>query len=580
MDWNADEVADWLKEIRLSKYAKRFKDDLEVTNCKDREILLKESSKLASIKSKQPAVPIGRDFAKNTQTLSTPLITVSNFDDDDDEQKLIVVYGDDQRRAHTEYRSNEKLPLNQRVINFKHSVGGQSVSDDSSDRDFSLTDSHNKHHFDICDEDPNRPVDPTPTASAVATRATQMVELLSSDNVALREKLQSVYYEMSRMQKVESELEILRTAYEELQISFRKRENLEYSTRTRIETEMKKLRERNRNLKAELEKCKSEVEQGKNSLENFKRELKLKNEVIRQLICQNSNFISTREELEGTINQQNTQIGELERDKDLLSSSLAQSRERITCLQNELEQKLHTNYVSSTGMADGLHVTESNPVDEGSGSTTADEIRTRHRHSISADEGIAELDGPTSIPVLLEMLREKDERIQVLEDNLSRLEQTLMQEGTSRSLAIKAVSVPKEARIVALEKSIQEREKIIAECRAENLKSVEELYVANRRCADLESIIKSLHSQLAEKTARIHILQNNNSDELSEPEWPLDPAYCRTDFVRMRELARDSYAESLDSGMSLTNALDAKQTDPEFKTMDEPDELSVHFWSV
>lgn len=161
-----------------------------------------------------------------------------------------------------------------------------------------------------------------------------------------------------------------------------------------------------------------------------------------------------------------------------------------------------------------------------------------------------------------------------------KLEQTLMQEGTSRSLAIKAVSVPKEARIVALEKSIQEREKIIAACRAENLKSVEELYVANRRCADLESIIKSLHSQLAEKTARIHILQNNNSDELSEPEWPLDPAYCRTDFVRMRELARDSYAESLDSGMSLTNALDAKQTDPEFKTMDEPDELSVHFWSV
>lgn len=46
----------------------------------------------------------------------------------------------------------------------------------------------------------------------------------------------------------------------------------------------------------------------------------------------------------------------------------------------------------------------------------------------------------------------------------------------------------REARIVALEKSIQEREKIVAECRAENLKSVEELYVANRRCADLESM--------------------------------------------------------------------------------------------
>ena len=44
-----------------------------------------------------------------------------------------------------------------------------------------------------------------------------------------------------------------------------------------------------------------------------------------------------------------------------------------------------------------------------------------HRHSNSADEGIAELDGPTSVPVLLEMLREKDGRIQVLGENISRV---------------------------------------------------------------------------------------------------------------------------------------------------------------
>lgn len=55
------------------------------------------------------------------------------------------------------------------------------------------------------DKDPDRPVDSTPTASAVATRATQMVELLSRDNVALREKLQSVYHKMSRMQTVRKE---------------------------------------------------------------------------------------------------------------------------------------------------------------------------------------------------------------------------------------------------------------------------------------------------------------------------------------------------------------------------------------
>lgn len=57
--------------------------------------------------------------------------------------------------------------------------------------------------------------------------------------------------------------------------------------------------------------------------------------------------------------------------------------------------------------------------------------------------------------------------------------------------------------------------------------------------------IKSLHSQLSEKSARIRFLQNNNEhdegdDEPSEPEWPLDPAFCRTDFAHTKDLARDS----------------------------------------
>ena len=58
---------------------------------------------------------------------------------------------------------------------------------------------------DIYDEDKDTAVDSTPVASAVATRATQMVELLSRDNVALREKLESVYLKMNNMQMVSNE---------------------------------------------------------------------------------------------------------------------------------------------------------------------------------------------------------------------------------------------------------------------------------------------------------------------------------------------------------------------------------------
>lgn len=68
----------------------------------------------------------------------------------------------------------------------------------------------------------------------------------------------------------------------------------------------------------------------------------------------------------------------------------------------------------------GLHVTERRTVKDET-RLMNDEKTTHHRHTNSADEGIAELDGPTNIPVLLELLREKDDRIQVLGENITRV---------------------------------------------------------------------------------------------------------------------------------------------------------------
>lgn len=68
----------------------------------------------------------------------------------------------------------------------------------------------------------------------------------------------------------------------------------------------------------------------------------------------------------------------------------------------------------------GLHVTERSTVKDET-RLMNDEKTTHHRHTNSADEGIAELDGPTNIPVLLELLREKDDRIQVLGENITRV---------------------------------------------------------------------------------------------------------------------------------------------------------------
>ena len=65
-----------------------------------------------------------------------------------------------------------------------------------------------------------------------------------------------------------------------------------------------------------------------------------------------------------------------------------------------------------------MHVTQRIP---DTADTRSEETITNHLHSISSDEGIAELDGPISVPILLDQLKEKDERIQVLGDKLLRV---------------------------------------------------------------------------------------------------------------------------------------------------------------
>lgn len=52
---------------------------------------------------------------------------------------------------------------------------------------------------------------------------------------------------------------------------------------------------------------------------------------------------------------------------------------------------------------------------------TEEKMLINHRHTNSTDEGIAEIDGPISSIVLLELLKEKDATIQKLEDQLSRV---------------------------------------------------------------------------------------------------------------------------------------------------------------
>ena len=65
-----------------------------------------------------------------------------------------------------------------------------------------------------------------------------------------------------------------------------------------------------------------------------------------------------------------------------------------------------------------------------------------------------------------------------LESERAQWEQRYLEETAMRQVAIDAASIPKDAKIAALEKSSAESEKVIAEARVERMKQIEEIDVS------------------------------------------------------------------------------------------------------
>ena len=65
-----------------------------------------------------------------------------------------------------------------------------------------------------------------------------------------------------------------------------------------------------------------------------------------------------------------------------------------------------------------------------------------------------------------------------LESERAQWEQRYLEETAMRQVAIDAASIPKDAKIAALEKSGAESEKVIAEARVERMKQIEEIDVS------------------------------------------------------------------------------------------------------
>ncbi|PSN51424.1 hypothetical protein C0J52_05439 [Blattella germanica] len=370
---------------------------------------------------------------------------------------------------------------------------------------------------------------------------------------------------------LEQEIGKVHRAHEELVQSSERRERLERAARSRLQTDVRRLQELNRALREQMELLSSQLltgrTQNQNDLpdmatENLRKEIGRREVFIAQLITQKLVAAKERQEIElaaqrATLQEQRTHIAILDTALTNAQGNVVRLEDEVSILKTILlisynatnSPILLTIFVIQTNHEAGkcrkkqVYVERVAQLQRALSSLQMasdrreqterklrlqleKELRNeRARAGGGGTEGEANLggigangsqngtDASETAPELKRKLRERDEKIMRLEGDVAKWEQRYLEESTLRQAAIDAASIPKDAKIAALEKTSQETEKLIAEARSEKIRHMDEVHAAQKKVADLESRMKDLESKLAERDAMIRVLQKHTYEK-------------------------------------------------------------------
>ncbi|XP_049803934.1 angiomotin-like protein 2 [Schistocerca nitens] len=368
----------------------------------------------------------------------------------------------------------------------------------------------------------------------------EMVEILIQENSSLKLELETCYQKVAKSQKLEQEIAKVHRAHEELVQGSERRERLERAARTKLQTEVRRLQEANRALREQAELLSAQLLTGprvsvaaaaEHSVDSrLREELNRREILVAQLITQNKELAAAKERQEielaaqrATLQEQRTHIDILDtaltnaqanvvrleeecRKKQVYVERVAQLQRALSSLQLASERREQTERKLRQQLEQELR-SERGGGGEGAGSGNGADNKSGE----SAGNGV-----PSSSEVIAELkrqLRERDDRLVRLEGEVAKWEQRYLEESALRQAAIDAASIPKDAKIAALEKTSQETEKLIAEARSEKIRHMDEVHAAQKKVADLESRLKDLESKLAERDAMIRVLQKHTYDK-------------------------------------------------------------------
>uniref|UniRef100_A0A3B5LNM9 Angiomotin C-terminal domain-containing protein n=1 Tax=Xiphophorus couchianus TaxID=32473 RepID=A0A3B5LNM9_9TELE len=324
----------------------------------------------------------------------------------------------------------------------------------------------------------------------------------------------------SKVVRLETEIQLVSEAYENLAKSSSKREALEKTMRSKLELQVRRLHDFNRDLRERMETANKQLasKECDSSEDNRK--------TISQLVAQKKEILREKEKLEMELNALRSTADDQRRHIEIRDQALNNAQAKVVKLEEELKKKqVYVEKVErmQQALAQLQAACEKREQLEHRLRTRLERelesLRLQQRQGTSQSSGL--VTSEYNATALMEHLREKEERILALEADMTKWEQKYLEESVMRQFALDAaasVAMQRDTSAAGINHSPSNSYDTSVEARIQ--KEEEEILMANRRCLDMESRIKNLHAQIIEKDAMIKVLHQRSKKEPMKSDAP------------------------------------------------------------
>ncbi|XP_066521734.1 angiomotin-like 2a [Hoplias malabaricus] len=336
------------------------------------------------------------------------------------------------------------------------------------------------------------------------TAPNPQMEQLIKENERLKREVESYSEKAARLQKLEQEIQRISEAYETLMKGSVKRETLEKTMRNKLECEIKRLHDFNRDLRDRLETAANKQRAAMEDQDHSQH-------VFAKLAEQNEEHKRERECLERELQRLRVSGEEWCRRREALEQALVSAQTRNRQLEEELRKK--RAYVEKVERLQSALAQLQAACEKREALEL--KLRTRLEHELKSlraqqwqSQG-QQMSSSTSSSLsnssLQQQLREKEERILALEADITRWEQKYLEESTMRQFAMDAAATAAAQRDTTIINHSPRH--------SPNSSFNEVLPASNHRHQEMENRIRALYAKLLEKDAVIKVLQQRSRRE-------------------------------------------------------------------